>query len=319
MCRVGNLGPMKILSLFPKSLYDTKMSIGRTAYLNHVGKKHELVWSGCGWSNYDACKSVQENIENIENGDEFEAVVVYKGDQLIGIKDVQRTRVVIFNEAHDTNSVPKEISETGADIVAFHHFGDYRKWKSELIKQGKIPETWCHAAPRVPYTPWEDRIYGSTLSGCLAESIYPLRFAASEAITAGLLSSPHIIGHPGYRIDNRSQVVAQYVEYLRKLSLSKVSICCSSVYKYPLAKLFESAMCGCVLATDLPNCPEFKRLLWPLCIQLESDMSPSDIAHEVNSVSDSELQDRSEEIRKIAIDNFSYDHWSNCLISAIKA
>jgi len=312
---------MKILSLFPKNLYDTKMSIGRTIYLNHTGRDHDVVWSGCGWPNYDATKSVQENIESIESvelGVKFDAVVVYKGDQLIGIEDVQRTRVIIFNEAHDTNSVPREISEAGADIVVFHHYGDYLKWKGELLKQGKRPETWCHAAPKVPYTPWEDRIYGSILSGCLAESIYPVRFAASEAITSGLLKSPHIIGHPGYRVGNRDQVREQYVEYLRKLSMSKVSICCSSIYKYPLAKMFESAMCGCVVATDLPKCPEFERLLWPLCIQLESDMSPADIAHEINSVSDSELRERSEETKRVASDNFSHDHWSACLISAIQ-
>tara|TARA_R110000824_G_scaffold526_8_gene3364 strand:+ start:1483 stop:2421 length:939 start_codon:yes stop_codon:yes gene_type:complete len=310
---------MKILSLFPKSLYDTKMSPGRTAYLNHTGRSHDLTWSGCGWPNYDAAKSVQENIESIESGGtQFDAVVVYKGDQLIGIEDVKRTRIVIFNEAHDTDSVPREISEAGADVVVFHHHGDYLKWKDELSDQGKRVETWCHASPRVTYTPWRSRIYNPILSGCLSERIYPLRFAASEAITSGLMKSPHIIGHPGYRVKDREQIKNQYFEYLRKLSLSKVSICCSSIYKYPLAKLFESAMCGCVLATDLPACPEFERLLWPLCIQLKSDMSPLDIAHEINSVSDSELRDRSEETKRVTLKNFSYDHWSACLISAIQ-
>lgn len=309
---------MKILSLFPKSLYDTKMSPGRTAYLNHTGRTHEVVWSGCGWPNYDASKSVQSNIESLENGIKFDAVVVYKGDQLIGIDDVQRTRVIIFNEAHDTNSVPREISEAGADIVVFHHYGDYLKWQGELREQGRQAETWCHASPRMTYTPWHSRIYGATLSGCLSERIYPLRFTASQAITSGLVNSPNIIGHPGYRVKTRKQVTDQYVEYLRKLSLSKVSICCSSIYKYPLAKMFESAMAGCVLATDLPVCPEFEKLLWPLCIQLEADMSPSDVAYEINSVSDSELRDRSEETKKVALKNFSYDHWSACLISAIQ-
>lgn len=311
---------MKILSLFPKSLYDTKMSPGRTAYLNHTGRTHQVVWSGCGWDNYDASRPVQENIESLESRDgiQFDAVVVYKGDTLIGIEDVRRTRVVIFNEAHDTNSVPREISEAGADIVVFHHYGDYLKWKGELEDQGKRAETWCHASPRMTYTPWRSRIYSTILSGCLSERIYPLRFAASQAVTSGLLSNPHIIGHPGYRLKGRSQIKDQYVEYLRKLSLSKVSICCSSIYKYPLAKMFESAMCGCVLATDLPECPEFERLLWPLCIQLEADMSPSDIAYEINAVSDDELRQRSEETKKVALRNFSYDHWSACLVSAIQ-
>ena len=175
---------------------------------------------------------------------------------------------------------------------------------------------WSHGCPLTPETKWEDRKNASILTGCTAKSIYPIRHNSLLSIQEGYLDAT-VYGHPGYRLVGRAMILNQYALYLKALSNSKISICCSSIYKYPLAKMFESAMCGCVVATDLPNCPIFEELLWPHCIRLDSRWSPERIAGELSLYTDDELRERGSALREAAIKHFSYKSWSDCLTSAV--
>ena len=309
---------MRLLSLFPKSLYDSKMSAGRTMYLNYVGSLpgNSVVWSGQGWSNYDELRTVGDNLKRLEADGKFDAIVVYKGDSLKGLDKCGRAVVIIFNEAHDDSFVEKELRDSRATIVVFHHQSDYDHWKWNLARRGIAARVWCHGAPVTPEVPWSERDKGVILTGCTAKNVYPIRHNALLAIHEGYLDAFHL-PHPGYRLQGRAAIASQYLSYLNTLSHSKVSICCSSIYKYPLAKMFESAMCGCVVATDLPNCPEFEEYLWPHCIRLDKSWSPERIAGEISLYTDEELRDRGKALREIAIERFSYKTWSDCLTSAV--
>lgn len=48
----------------------------------------------------------------------------------------------------------------------------------------------------------------------------------------------------------------RYDKYLEKIRDSKVSICCSSIYGYPLKKFLESMSMGAVVVGDLPKFPD---------------------------------------------------------------
>lgn len=309
---------MRLLSLFPKSLYDTKMSPGRTMYLNYTGSLpgNSLVWSGVGWKNYDAAKSIDDNLRVLEADGEFDAIIVYKGKDIIGLDVCEKNLVIIFNEAHNENFFNQEMEDSQADIVVFHHHGDYDQWKWELEKRCRVSYNWSHACPEVPNVEWEDRGIDVILTGCTAKSVYPIRHNAMLAIQEGHMHGL-VLDHPGYRLPGRWEITQQYVDYLEVLSNSKVSICCSSIYRYPLAKLIESAMCGCVVATDLPNCPMFEEFLWPHCIRLDNQWSPERIAGEISLYTDEELRERGSLLREAAIKHFSYKSWSDCLTSAV--
>jgi hypothetical protein len=304
---------MNILSLFPKHLYDTKMSPGRTLYLEHVGKLHNVIWSGDGWPSWHSDLPANENIDWIEEWEEckFDAVIVYKGSDLIAMDKVKTPKFVIFNEAHDQAMLTRELTEANADVAVFHHESDYVEYRNVI---GSTAATWCHAAPVTPEVAWEDRKNYVITTGCTAEKIYPVRCRAARAMA----SFSDTLRHPGYRLPDRKAVVIQYASYLRALSNSKISICCSSVYKYPLAKLFESAMCGCVIATDLPACSKFEELLWPHCIQLSDEMTEESMKVHIRSYSDDELREMGRKSREIAMKHFSYDQWADCLITAIR-
>ncbi len=313
---------MKILSLFPKSLYDTKMSPGRTMYLGYVGTMpgNSVVWSGKDWPGYENEASVKENVESLESvhRGKFDAVVIYKGQTLIDAAGCDRRKIVIFNEANDENLVNEEIESSGANTVVFHHRSDYDMWRWSLQRRGIRSCNWCHGSPgTVPSVGWKDRKNSVIVTGCLAGDIYPLRSRAAKAIDEGFFRGGVVLRHPSYRLKNRIEVINQYASYLKTLSLSKVAICCTSIYKYPLAKLFEAAMCGCVVATDLPNCPEFEKHLWPHCIRLDASWEPERIAGEISLYTDEDLRERGEALRKISMERFSYRNWADCLISAI--
>lgn len=309
---------VRLLSLFPKNLYDTKMSPGRTMYLNYTGSQpgNSLVWSGIGWSNYDKTKSINHNLVSLEAAGEFDAIVVYKGEGISGLRDCPRTKVLILNEANNDKLVEEELASSRAGIVVFHHHGDFANWKWNLSRRGIVPYNWCHGCPVTPEVAWGDRETSVILSGCTAKSVYPLRHNALLAIQEGRLDA-RLLEHPGYRVAGRERITSQYVEYLEILSRSKVSICCSSIYKYPLAKMFESAMAGCVVATDLPDCPLFEKYLWPHCIRLDSQWEPERIAGEISLYTDDELRERGSALREAAVKHFSYKNWSDCLTSAV--
>lgn len=314
---------MKIISLFPKRLYDSKMSPGRTMYLNWFGAINgfQTIWSGNGWKNYNESESVLANVERLESSNEgkCDAIIVYKGADLRDIAGCDRRRFIIFNEANSEAVVNKEIGEAAATDVVFHHNSDFEAWDPVLRRRGVRSHSWCHAAPPLTVeTSWEDRIYDVIVSGCLAKSIYPLRAAASDAVAEGFFRSPHIIRHPGYRLASRWEIAKQYSRYLELLSKSEVAICCTSIYKYPLAKLFEAAMCGCCVATDLPICPQFEEIMWPHCIQLRADMTPEEVAYTISTYSNAEKKERGRKLSELAMEHFSYDRWAACLTSAIR-
>ena len=147
--------------------------------------------------------------------------------------------------------------------------------------------------------------------------MYPIRRSAEIAINQKLIRGGFTRPHPGYRLKNRAAINAQFIDYLKALSKAKISICCSSIYKYPLAKLIESAACGCVVATDQPYCDKFEELIWPHCIQLDAGMSPGEIAEEINGYDAEELKMMSVACRNAAMNHYSLDDWTACFRAAV--
>lgn len=303
---------MNILSLFPKQLYDTKMSPGRTLYLNHVGLTNKVVWSGHGWDNWSDRESAVCNVSRIQDSENcrFDAIVMYKQGGVSGLEHVDISKIVIFNEAHDDEMFRRD--SEGADIIVFHHYGDMIRTRPP---DNRPVLSWSHAAPVTVDVPWEERNRHMVYSGCTAESVYPVRTKIRRAVNGmDVLDIPH----PGYRMPNRASVIGQYVSYLKSLSSAKISICCTSIHEYPLAKLIESAMCGCVVATDMPNCPGFEKFLWPHCIQIKREQTEEEIRRVIASYSDDQLREMGAAARDAAKKHFSYDRWSAYLLSAIE-
>ena len=74
------------------------MSRVRFHSMDAIAKVSDVVYSGLEWDNYDASKTVSENIDSIYGGDKPDIVVAYKPLELKGFKDVDVPKCMRYNE-----------------------------------------------------------------------------------------------------------------------------------------------------------------------------------------------------------------------------
>jgi len=133
------------------------------------------------------------------------------------------------------------------------------------IKQGMIDFT------QINDKPIAQRSTDVIVTGTCSSTVYPYRYiyrnAKSKQIAeAGFITADTYKDYLASRIayvnakTQKEIVIAaqaraqQYVDYLRALSKSKISICCASVFSYPLGKYVESMSQGCVVVgQEFPN------------------------------------------------------------------
>lgn len=239
-----------VLYLTPKQLYDTKMSIGRRLYVEAIGKLADLHISGPGWPDWPDDNKMSTWHQN--SGIDPDCIVAYKTEQVEGLE--AWPVACIFNEANDRKKTMDDLNATKATDVFFHHAGDYAQWLGELSRMGKRCHLIHHCSPRNPFATRKnflDRPIKIGLCGVLSPEIYPVRDAFAKS---GICT---VRKHPGYRI---LDVQAQYEDYQRWLADVQVLICCTSKYKYPLAKIHEGLAAGCIVVSDRPNCPFLTRV-----------------------------------------------------------
>lgn len=246
-----------IVYLTDPALYLNKMSIGRREYAKAAGRKARLysVAAADGRSTQEIIGSLKDNLKC---GDP-DLVIAYKTDAVSGMDQIGCPVATVFNEANDKRKTLDDLNGTQATHVFFHHAGDYAQWKSRLAGMEKSAHLIHHCSPDNPYS-----LNGGRkpigLAGVLSDEIYPVRTRLARS------SIVETRPHPGYRV----QLVAeQYDSYQEWLSQYKVSVCCTSIYRYPLAKIAESLMAGCMVLVDKPECPFIGRFAeqHPECIQ----------------------------------------------------
>jgi len=241
---------MKILYLCHKHTYDTKMSRIRFQGIAALAKIADVVYSGIGWDNWDTNFTVDENIEDIYNGDKPDWIIMYKPLGLEGIEDTKVKKCLRYNEMWDIKGTKKEIYDSGADLVICHHLNDIPKYKDvPLVSFVNVP----HSAEASVYRDYGlEKDYDVLLTGAVS-SHYPFRARLKKIINQHLKKKAKckILGHPGG--DLRKLHGETLDGYAKELNKAKIVLTCSSKYKYRLGKYIEIPMCGSVLAGDLPD------------------------------------------------------------------
>jgi hypothetical protein len=269
---------VRILYLFPKSLYETKMSVGRVLYGEAVSRQPgiELRWWGEGWDGYDNSLTVSENIER--SGLTPDVLWAYKADRLKDCASAPGKHVVCFNEAwHEKTAL--EIQAAGAHVLIFHHEGDMPLWeplgrtgtKLVHIPHGADPAFFC-GGPAL-----SERPIDCLLTGVNSPAVYPLRDRFRRMILESRLPG-QVRQHPGYRLASQEACRRQYEGYAENLKLAKVALCCSSRHRYWLAKITEAMMAGCCVVTDDPDDSEFRCLFMPMVHYVPVEPAEDDVA-----------------------------------------
>ena len=277
---------LNLMFLCSKRYYDKKMSRVRFHSMEAISEQCNVMWWGPDWEGYDNEISVQENIDRIETKPDM--IVTYKPLDMKDMKNVDVPVCLRYNETYDWEWTIKEIDESGAEFVVFHHENDlyipmskYQEHYGDKVKCVYVP----HCAEKSIYKKMDIQkecdvlLIGAVGYRSKLGSHYPLRDRMINLIKR--LSSKYKVGvwqRPPGRIENafNNESAIQFAEAINK---AKICITDSGAPKSRFGKYIEVPMCGTVLAADIPNgCEdEFKDFI----IEINMDMSDEEILNKL--------------------------------------
>lgn len=313
---------LNLLALFPRQLWERKVSPARRHSIRALKKVAHLEMTGQGWGGYNEEKTVNENIDRLMPN--CDAVIWYKPlgqenrfESLKGCRDVRVPTVLRFNEAWWSDRLAaKEVEETRSSIVVIHHENDRHQFDGVDAKVVHIP----HGADREVFfgkKPHSERGIDFLLTGVQSKEIYPLRERFANLIRSGKIKG-EIRRHPGYRKSNLKECDDEVQNYAEHLGDAKISLVCSSRYGYPLAKYVESAMSGCLVLGDMPEKPpvHFENFVAPVT----NEMSDGTLVKIMKEWIENDKAREQTAIRgqRIASKEFSQERYAERLVKTIK-
>lgn len=308
---------MKILYLFARQYFESKMSPGRILYAEAMAQQPgvEVRFWGAGWDGFDTSLTLAENLRNLDWDPTH--LWLYKAQLYREVAEVKLPRLVVFNEAFDDVQTSLELRAAAATHVVFHHEGDFIGWRNRVPRAYHLPHAGLPFA--TPPPPLSERAHDCLVTGRLEPDIYPLRCKLARLVQRGKL--PGVVRpHPGYRLDGHSSIREQYESYRNDLCQARLGLGCSSVYRYNLARFAELALAGTVIVSDMPNDESFRKLLAPWSVILPDRSSSWRIKDLVRDAlkDPSGLQQRSDGLRRTAERELSMDRYAQRLVELLR-
>jgi hypothetical protein len=266
--------PLQIAYVCDASYLQKKMSRVRFWVIQALGIHEDvnLTIIGPGFPNFDATKSLQQNI--IDLGIAFSLVIWYKPLNESYNFDTSDTAVMPFktclryNEMWDEVWTRQEIDTSKSDIIISHHLNDCIRYKhlyanDTTKKFYYIPHCSNKNVFRRLYL---YRPIDILVSGITKEKHYPFKHRLVNLIRKhqrDRLSSYniHFHTHPGYNGDLSFENPSQ-INYNEIINKSKLCVACTSKYNYRLGKYVEIPMAGSVILGDVPfEDPQFSEFI----------------------------------------------------------
>ncbi len=319
---------MKILYLFPKSLADSKMSLGRILYGEAIGRLPgvELAFWGSGWPGYRDDLDLRTNLAIADINPDV--CLFYKAGTLKRAWDIDALRVVCMNEANDAKKNAADWDPCRPDLIVYHHPNDLERFDAESPGPKKIHLPHCADESFFPDPPpLADRPIDCLLTGVHAPAVYPLRARLRGLMQSGAIKGNCVVrNHPGYRLNGMAALREQYADYCRQLMQAKVALCCCSIWRYPLAKQQEAAMAGCLVVSDMfdgfnsdttaarSNLDRLYDWISPI------DMGDSDaaICTLINDLIEDRPQRFADRARSVAIEELTTRHYAERFVTACR-
>jgi len=272
---------MRILYLCDKHQYDTKMSRVRFQSIEAISKVSDLKYSGKNWNNYDNTKSVQDNIDRIYGKEQPDIVVAYKPLDLVDFKSIKPVKCMRYNEMWNNRWTTSEIVKSGSELVICHHLNDMPNYKH--LSEVKFVNI-SHCAEQTIYKDYGlPKINDVLLTGAISRH-YPFRARLRNIMLKELAGKVKckVLNHPGGDLRNVHGAILD--GYAKEMNQSKITLTCSSAYKYRLGKYTEIPMSGSLLAADLPNEDQdfFKQFMLVLNPQDSDEVIAKQILEYVN-------------------------------------
>jgi len=303
---------MNILYLVDKKTYLTKMSRVRFHGIKALSKLISVHYSGIGWSDFNNSKTVQKNIDSMD--EKFDMVIVYKPLEMINFKDVKIPKCIRYNEMYDIEWTLKEIKESGCQLVICHHLNDCEKYQKMNIPNIKFVYI-GHCSEKTIFKNYKlTPHYDILIAGCISKH-YPLRnrFLKLLPILKKKYKCYHH-PHPGYDLKD-----AHTGKYLKEMALainkSKITLTDTGLPRSRYGKYIEIPMCETAICGDLPddNADDYS-----FVIEVNNSMTDQEIIDKISYYLDNE-NERLEKVKKGIefANNYTQEHYGERLYNAL--
>ena len=309
-----------ILFLCNREYYIKKMSRVRFHSMETVGNVSNLMWWGPGWEGYDNEKTVQENVDLLE--DKIDLIVTYKPLEMKGMIDVNIPVCLRYNEMYDVEWTRKEIDESGATMVICHHENDMQSYIDHYGDKIKFYHI-AHCAEASIYKPlFTPKQYDVLLVGALGAKTmlgqhYPLRDRMAHLLNK--MPKQYRVGiHPrpfGRQEDAWQNKQAK--EFAQVINSTKICITDSGAPNSRFGKYIEIPMCGTVIAGDIPG--EDQENFRKFVIEINMDMTDDEIINKL--VYYLENEEKLRILQQIGLEwskEYTQEKYAERFISAVK-
>ena len=300
---------LKILYLCDRKIYETKMSRVRFHTIDAIGQITNLTMSGPGWDGF-------ENVSQIEESVMPDLIIWYKPLNIPGYKDARAPRCLQYNEMHDFNATKDEIEKSGSKFIICHHLNDIDNYNTVDAKFINIQ----HCADIRFFKDYQQKKdIDVLLVGVLNDYIYPLRTKLVNVIQS--LQQQNFVTslytHPTYTITNAFNN-NHIIDFAKHINRSKITLTCSSKFRYLLGKYIEIPMCNSLLVADMPD--DQVQFLNEFIVEIDITMSINKIVEKITYYleHDEERCLRSQKGYNTMLSTHTQQHYANKFVDVAK-
>ncbi|MFA5732642.1 MAG: hypothetical protein WC934_11640 [Acidithiobacillus sp.] len=258
--------PLRILHLCDKQVFQNKMSRVRFHSMTAISKVTDLITSGPKWDGF-------ESVDQIEQRVKPDLIIWY---QPFGIKNYDKAiapTCLRYNEMYDINKTINEIKKSNTKLVICHHKNDMNFYIKEFPNLKTKFYNISHCAEKTLFKDYKlQKTTDLLLVGVLNSFVYPFRSKLKNILK--IMEKNYICKiypHPSYILENADNNL-HIIDFAKAINSAKITLTCSSQYKYLLGKYIEVPMCNSLLAADIPDDDNYKDLQ-NLMINLKEDDS----------------------------------------------
>lgn len=329
------MNTLNITSLWPERLFRTKQSPSRRFTLRALAERHDVNFhqSGPGFPDWNDSLTGMQNIDRLMPG--CHAVISYKalgGCEFGGVKEPAEVAkhcltAESFNEAHagfpggggamhpGGGTAAQECRKGHIRLVVIHHENDRPRMRAVEDYGATLVHIPHGAHPMFAEAarPWSERS-GVLLTGVLNAQHYPLRQRWYELIASGRIKGAYF-RRPGNYTQSVEESDRLVREYATALGSCRVKLGCSSVWRYGLQHLSESALAGCAHVCDMPACvaPGFERMIHAVQPDAHDDELVSAVEYALAHAEELGTAAQAE-----AKANYTTAHYAERLVAAIR-
>ena len=287
------------------------MSRVRFHSIEAIGKISELLISGPGWPGYKGIKPICDSFKP-------NLIIPYLMPETPKEREITIPVCVICNEMYNIEQFIPVMQRTKPDIYIYHYANDMKLWK------GKTGDTTFINLPQCgEKTIFKDyalpKKYDLLVVGIISPHYYPFRSRLSTIVEKYLSKKwkYHKRQHPGYRKTNAFNNT-ELISYAKMINESKITLTCTSKFKYALGKHAEIPMCNSVLAGDTPN--ERQDFFKSFMLTLNTNDSDEVIVNKIDSLlrNENELKKRSKKGMDEMLANYTHEHYAKRFLAAIE-